>query len=192
MMRFFLCTALLLLSMAASDARAEVFHTGRTLRAGAFSVGLEPQVYLYSPAQPVLNLHGGVGILPGLDGSLKLALPLPGSWIPYELAGDLEFELLNDTAASPAISVSIGAHVENWSAYELDTTLMISKVIRRVEPYLALDVDISLPPYEIKPHMRLVGGLNVHLSRVTELMLELGLGLPGEASFLSAGLNFYI
>lgn len=174
------------------DAQAEIFHTARTLKARAFSIGFEPQVYLLSPPQSVLNLHAGAGIAEGLDLEIKFGLPLPGSGQPYQLGGDLEFQLLPDTDASPAISVSVGAHAENWNAFELDGTIMISKVIRRVEPYLALDMDVTLPPYPVVPFVRLVGGLNVHLARVTELILELGIGLPGNSSYLSAGLNFYI
>ncbi len=69
---------------------------------------------------------------------------------------------------------------------------MLSKVFHRFEPFVALDVDLSLPPAEVVPRFRLVGGLDFHLSRVTELIIELGIGLRGNTSYLSAGFNFYI
>lgn len=192
MRQLIIAAAVAICALSVPQARAEVFHTGRTLKPGAFSVGIEPQAFLFSPPQGVLNLHGGVGFVEGLDGALRLTLPLPGSYMPYELGGNLEFQALADTSSSPAISVSIGAHSVNWQYFELDGTLMVSKVLRRVEPYLALDLDLSLPPNQVLPYMRIVPGLNVHLSRISEIMLELGLGLPGQSSYLSAGLNFYI
>ncbi|MFM7204397.1 MAG: hypothetical protein ACKO6N_26770 [Myxococcota bacterium] len=183
-----------------SSAQAEVFHTARTLKPGAFSLGIEPQVYLSNPPTSVLNLHGGAGLAQGIDLRLKLGLPLPGSYAPADLGGDVEFLLLPDAPGSPALSFAVGAHSEAWRAFELDFCFLVSKVLRRVEPYGGIDADLSLPPYEaVKPYLRLVGGLNIHLARVSELMLEIAFPFPGtsgypveDGAYLSAGINFYL
>lgn len=181
-------------------ARAEVFHTARTLKPGAFSLGFEPQVFLSNPPTSILNLHGGAGLAQGIDLRLKLGLPLPGSYAPAEFGGDVEFLLLPDGPGSPALSLAVGAHSEAWRAFELDFCFLVSKVLRRVEPYGGIDADLSLPPYEaVKPYLRLVGGLNIHLAHVSELMLEIAFPFPGtsgypveDGAYLSAGLNFYL
>jgi len=187
----FLVVALLSL-VSCEQAHAEVFHTARTLKPRALSLGLEPQVMLVQPPAYQLNLHGGLGLAQAIDLGILYELPLTGAYAPASLGVDVEVGILSDSAASPALSFALGAHVDDWNWYYLDGTLMLSKVFHRFEPFVALDVDLSLPPAEVVPRFRLVGGLDFHLSRVTELIIELGIGLRGNTSYLSAGFNFYI
>ncbi len=188
---------LLLLSVLASfgcefQAQAEAFHTARTLKPRAFSIGIEPEFVLQNPVGVELNFHGGMGLVSGLDLGVTYRLPLPNSNLPQSLGLDLEVELVNDTHLSPALSLTLGGHATDWNRYWLDGTLMISKVFRRLEPFAALDCDVSLPPYDVYAAMRLIGGLSIRLSRVTEVIVEGGWGVRNSPSHVSFGLNFYI
>jgi len=176
----------------AAPARAEVFNTARTLKPRAISLGLEPQVILTRVPEYQLNLHGGLGLSRGVDLGIRYGLPLMDSPLSQYLGLDVEVELLHDRVGSPALSFSTGVHVEDWTWYVLDATLMASKVVGRFEPYGALDLDLTLPPGAILDRWRMVGGLNFHVSRVTELMFEIGFGLRDASSYLSAGINFYL
>jgi hypothetical protein len=147
---------------------------------------------LKSPVGTELNLHAGVGLVSGLDLGVRYSLPLPDSGLPQLLGADLEVELLHDSRQSPAISLTLGGHVTDWNRYWLDGTLMISKLFRRFEPYAALDCDFSLPQYGFYGAVRLVGGVAIHVSHVTEVIFEGGWGVLNTPSHVSLGLNFYI
>jgi hypothetical protein len=157
----------------------------------AFSLGVEPQTYLTYSGSNILFLHGGVGLGGGVDLGIQYGIPFGNYGGDRYFGAAAEFSLLRDSKQSPALSLEVGAHALNRTSYFLDSTLMISKVVRKAEPYLALDANISLPPATLKPEWRAVGGIGYRLTHVTELMLELGLGLDHYSSYLSAGLNLY-
>ncbi len=173
-------------------ARAEVFQTARTLKPGALSLGFEPQVFLASPPAYQFSIHGGVGVTRGFDLHARYSFPVRSPYVPSVFALDGEVLLLPDRDFSPALSATIGLHTENWSRYALDGTLMVSKVFRRFEPYLALDADVYLPPNQVQALWKAVGGFAFRVSQPTELLLELGTGLNYQQSWLSFGINFYI
>lgn len=178
--------------LGSEPAQAEIFQTGQTLKPGAFSLGVEPQVYLVGAPAWKLNLHGAAGLTPGMDLGVTWGLPLPGSGLTGTLGADVEFEVLRTDGVAPSLSVSVGAHAEGTSRFWLDGTLLLSKKIRRVEPYVGLDCDLSLPPATIQPWLRGILGLDIRLAKVTSLLLELGLGFPSVPSYLSFGLSFYL
>ena len=178
--------------LGAQEGRAEVFQSAETLKPGGFSLGVEPQVYLTGGPAWILNLHGSGGIAPGMDLGITWGLPLPGSGVPGTFGADLELGVLKTDGVSPSLSVSFGAHAQNFSTFFIDGTVLLSKRFRKLEPYVGLDCDLSLPPNAVQPWLRGVIGMDVRLARVTELLLEVGLGFPSVPSYLSFGLNFYI
>ncbi len=175
-----------------SRARAEVFNTARTLKPGALSVAIAPQVFLEDPLVSELQLFFGVGLIRGLDLQLRYDTPLGGSGLPPYLGVDAEVGILRDRGARPAVSWTMGTHVEDWSQGGLDGTVMVSKVFGHLEPFAALDGNLEWTGGGAVSSLWLAGGLDVHLGRLVEFIVEGGTRLKQTGGYISLGFNLYL
>ncbi len=175
---------------------SQVFNTASLLKPGDFSFGAEPVII-----QDNLGFFGhiGVGLVRGIDLGLKAGF-LEGTHPAY-LGADLEWRL---KSARPSISITTGAHKNQFGHFGLDGSLNISFAIRKVAyPYFGFDSDVNFHSghYDYYGHyyddtnilMWIPVGVEIYLRRSISLILEAE--IPIEAStyyVLGGGFTFYL
>ncbi len=184
------------------SAQAGVFNTARTLKPTASSLAVATEVGIVQEGgsevslSPDVNLFYGVGVVRGVDFQLRAGFPLAGQWNGPCLGGDVEVGLLSDGRVRPAVSLTVGGHVVGWQYGGLDGTLMVSKVLGRMEPYVALDTDVDVVGGAGVAKVMMVGGVDVHLARRAEMLVEVGRRtsrVSGDVGgYVSVGFNFYL
>lgn len=143
---------------------SQVFNTASILKPGGFSIGLEPVIIQD-------NLGGfaqlGVGVIRGVDLALKAGF-VQTAPTPY-LGADLEWRL---KGSKPSISITTGAHRNEFGHFGLDASLNLSfNIGRKIFPYLGFDSDINFDPYHVYYYD------NVHYHNHTNVLMWIPLGV---------------
>jgi hypothetical protein len=175
---------------------SQVFNTASLLKPGDFSLGAEPVII-----QDRLGFFGhlGVGLVPGIDLALK-AGALEGTHTAY-LGADLEWRL---KSSRPSISLTTGAHRNQFGHFGLDGSINFSFSIRKVAyPYFGFDTDVNFHSghYDYYGHyyddtnvlMWVPVGVEIYLKSYVSLILEAE--IPVEAYnyyVIGGGFTFYI
>jgi len=173
----------------APAARADVFGTAGILRPGGFAFGIEPSL-TFNPSDFMLYLHGGLGLVRGIDLDLKLGL---GSETYF--GGDVEFSLIPDGKSTPGLSFTAGAH--GTGNMGLDAILLLSNRFSTFSLYGALDADIEFVDNgqggsEVLMPLYFDLGVAIPISRQFEFLLEGNIAITNVGvSGLSGGVVFY-
>ena len=178
MKRFFL---ILMLFLTVSVAHSQVFNTGQTLKPKTFSVGLEPAVVINGGADFILFLHGGAGIVKGIDFGLNLGFLGPSEYF----GADVEFAIAKN------MSIAAGAH--HYGVFGVDGTFNITFPIKKEVRILTdADVDVNFPKKDVNVLLWLPLGVEVGIRNNMSFIFEAEIGLTGPIYHLiGGGLNFY-
>lgn len=177
--RIFILIAALSLSFAAN---AQVFNTGKTLKSGGWSFGIEPTLLIRNSYEDFnLFIHGGYGITSGVDFGLKAGFLGDESYF----GGDVEFGI------GRAFSLAVGAH--HYGEFGLDACLLGTIDARKgFDVYLGLDVDAIFTEPEVTFPVWLPLGVEIFLRNRTSFMFEAEIGLNDPAyHVIGGGVNFY-
>ncbi len=159
--------------------KGQVFHSAKTLKKGAFSVGIEPSMLVNGGSDFYLFLHGGYGIKSGLDLSLKAGLGDANYF-----GADLEFALAKN------ISLTVGAH--DFFDFGLDGCLLFNIPIKGdVQLISGIDTDIDFAN-DVLLRVWVPVGLEIYLKKNMSLLFEAEIGLTDPAYHMfGGGLAFY-
>jgi hypothetical protein len=91
---------LMLVVLISTTSFSQVFKTGQTLKPKAFSAGIEPAVLINGNADFILFLHGGLGIVKGIDLGVKVGVLGPQTYF----GADIEFAAGKYLSVSPRLS----------------------------------------------------------------------------------------
>ncbi|MGA1874838.1 MAG: hypothetical protein ACMUIA_04455 [bacterium] len=183
---------LLLIGVLTVKAEGGVFGTATTLRPGNFAFGLEPCLVL-SASEFSFFLHGGAGLVPGIDLDLKI-----GFNSDTYLGADVEFVLIPDKNRTPGLSFAAGVH--STSDMGFDAVLTLSNRFPTFSFYTALDADFELNNHdegedgetEIEVPLYLALGVAIPMARKTEFLFEVDVAVTDSAeNILSGGITFY-
>lgn len=174
---------LLVLSMAlvTGVASAQVFNTGQTLKPRTFSVGFEPVVLMDNESDFMLFLHGGYGLVKGIDFSLNVGVLGPETYF----GADVEFALTR------RISIAAGAH--DFGVFGLDGTLNFTIPVKSgVRLFSGLDLDVNFPEDDTQFLLWLPVGVDIGIRKNMSFIFEAEIALTDPAYHLiGGGLNFY-
>jgi hypothetical protein len=159
---------------------AQVFNTGQTLKPKTFSIGIEPAVILGGNTDFILFVHGGAGIVKGVDLGLTIGVLGPGNYF----GANVEFAL------GKQMSLAVGAH--DFGAFGLDGTFNITFPIRQdVRIFTGADLDMNFGD-NTQFLLWLPVGLEIGLRSNMSFIFEAEIGLTDPAYHLiGGGLNFY-
>jgi hypothetical protein len=160
---------------------AQVFNTSETLRSGQLSAGFEPSVYVNGDTDFNLFLHGGVGLVKGVDLGLKLGVMGNEAY----LGGDVEFAVLN------RLSLAAGAH--SYGVFGLDFTgLYTFSLGQSASFYTGLDVDLNFPEDDdMSAPLWIPVGLELPIRKYMLFLFEAEINVTDVGShFIGGGLNF--
>jgi|GEM_PF-258669 hypothetical protein len=128
----FVLTIILALNIA--EVKSQVFHSGKVLKSGRVSLGINP-AYFSAVKDFGVAFHGGYGLGDGYDLGIKT---LFGYGDPY-IEGNFEIALLR---RAPFLSLTLGAHVQNDfglnANFNTDITLG-----RSADLYLGIDMQVN-------------------------------------------------
>lgn len=171
----------LLLFAVSFSVYSQVFNTGQTLKPKAFSVGIEPAVILSGDADFILFLHGGVGVVKGVDLGLSLGVLGPANYF----GANVEFAL------GKQMSFAAGAH--DYGVFGLDGTFNITFPIRQdIRIFTGGDLDLNFGD-KTQFLLWLPVGLEIGIRKNVSFIFEAEVGLTDPAYHLiGGGLNFYL
>jgi hypothetical protein len=183
---------------------SQVFNTASILKPGSFSFSVEPVII-----QDNLGafFQAGVGLTRGVDLALKAgflqheAAPAPiiaPTPTPY-IGMDLEWKL---KGARPSISITTGAHRNEFGAFGLDGSFNLSFAIgKRVFPYTGFDSDLNFDHHDYyygHYHedatllMWIPVGVEIYLRKSISFIVEAEIPLQDNAYYvMGAGFTFY-
>ena len=178
MKRYTISTALILfIGIAVSG---QVFNTSATLKPGRFNLGIEPSVYVGGATDFNLFLHGGVGIVHGIDFAMKLGLMGDQVYV----GGDVEFSL------TKRISFAAGAH--NYNDFGLDFTgLFTFPLGSSASIFGGLDADLNFPGDNIDVPLWIPLGLEIPMKKNILFIFETEINVTNHnRHFIGGGVNF--
>lgn len=173
---FFICLTTLFIF----NIDAQVFNTGKTLKKGTFLVGVNP---VFQGNDLGLYLHGGYGLMKGLDLGVRLGMGLGGSYI----GADLEYALLSEKLA---VSLTAGGHMHGDVGFDgtLNITIPLAKSTRI---FSGLDGDINFGG-DVEIPVWIPVGLEVGIRKSIAILIEGDIGITSVAgSIFGGGLTFY-
>lgn len=161
---------------------SQVFKTGQTLKPKTFSVGIEPAILFNGGNQFMLFLHGGYGIVSGVDFGVTIGALGNNNYF----GADIEFAIGRRT------SVSFGAH--DFGSFGLDATLLTTIPLRSdVRIFAGGDLDVRFPKNNTQFLLWAPIGVEVGLKSNMSFIFEASIGLTDPAYHLiGAGVNFYL
>jgi hypothetical protein len=177
---------------------SQVFNTASILKPGGFSIGLEP-VMIQDNLGGFVQL--GAGLTRGIDLALKAGL-VENTGTPY-LGADLEWRL---KGSKPSISITTGAHRNEFGSFGLDASLNFSFAVgRKVFPYFGIDSDINFDNnyvyYYDNTHYHhnanvllwIPLGVEIYLRKSISFILEAEVPLTAPTYYvMGAGFTFYL
>jgi hypothetical protein len=178
MKRFFFTLAILALPVLSWS---QVFNTATTLKPGKISLGLNPVVYNEDFG---LFLHGGIGIVPGVD------LALHYGFLDYDdyFGADIEWRLLS---GKPSLSLITGAHKHYDAGLDLGLNLSFP-IASKFQLYTGIDTDINFGHGDSYSHVWLPIGVEIPLKTKMSFMFEAEIPLNNYAfSIFGGGISFY-
>ncbi len=158
---------------------AQVFSSGKLLRKGGFSLGLEPAYYT-SGNNTHLFFHADARIKPGIALSLRL-----GAGNTNYFGGALEWQLSN------IFYLTTGIH--DFGGLALDGTIKANLPVRNdVGLFFGLDSDVMLED-NLKSMFWIPLGVEIDLKKWISLIFESGIGIKSNTSHIIAGgVNIYL
>jgi hypothetical protein len=164
-----------------SFASAQVFNTGQTLKPKAFSIGIEPAVFINGGADFILFLHGGAGLTKGVDFGLTIGVLGPDEYF----GADVEFAIAKN------MSIAAGAH--HFGNFGIDGTFNLTFPIRQdVRLFTGADLDVNFPKDNVSFLLWLPIGVEIGLKSNMSFIFEAEIGLTSPSYHLiGGGLNFY-
>jgi hypothetical protein len=160
-------------------AYSQVFNTSSTLKPGIFNLGFEPGLYLKDGTDAYFFLHGGLGIMHGVDLSAKIGL---GGYEPY-IGGDAEFSFGKN------FSFSVGAH--SWGVFGLDATALYTFLITKsAKLYTGLDSDLYFNSNN-EVVVWIPVGIDIAIQKSIYLIFDTEINITNNwGHFLGVGLDF--
>ncbi len=158
----------------------QVFNTAEILKKGKISLGLNPAYYNDNLG---LFIHGNIGILSGVDFSLKYGF-LDGA--DY-FGGDLEWKIMSK---KPSLSLTTGAHYVNDIG--LDCSFNISTSITKgVNIYTGADSDLELAN-DIDLVLWIPVGVDLRIKSKLSFIFEAEIPVTNSAfAIIDGGIVFY-
>jgi len=161
-------------------ASAQVFNTSKTLKEGAFAVGVEPMIIANSGTDFILFGHLGYGLTDGIDISAKAGV------LSYDnyYGADIEFGFMKH------FSIGAGAHV--WGDFGLDATFLGTfDIAKNVDIYGGVDVDVNFGG-NMYTNFWIPIGVEVQLNKTMAFLMEASIGISDTAPHLfGGGVNIY-
>ncbi|MEI6092513.1 MAG: hypothetical protein WCQ47_02380 [bacterium] len=175
---FFLAVIFLL----STGLRSEVFGSAGTLKPGVIMFGVEPQINI-RPTDLMGYFHFGIGIIERMDLEVKLGTGTAATYF----GGDLEYQFLKSNPLD--FSISFGPHYQD--AAFIDITPIFTHRLKS----FALSTgpkfkwQISKGTYL---SMSWFAGASIPLYRSVEFLMDAGIEIRGNNSWVSAGLATYL
>lgn len=145
--------------------QAQLFNTGRLLKQGTVSLGINPAIYsIGNSRNTVINIHGGYGLSRFVDVAIRYIVQDGSDYI------GADFEWLIRKGYRMDVSLVTGAHVQDDMG--LDGTLCISfPVTDYATLFTGVDVDLELES-DIQHYTWLPIGVEVDWRNRVSIILE--------------------
>jgi len=163
-------------------ATAQVFNTGKTLKQGAFAIGIEPMIIANGGSDFILFGHIGYGLTNGIDISAKTGVLSSSNYY----GADIEFALGKN------FSLGGGAHV--WGDFGLDATFLGTiDIAKNVDLYGGADADFNFGENsDLYINFWIPIGVEVQLNKNMAFIMEASIGISDTAPHLfGGGVNIY-
>ncbi len=175
---------LLLLSVASFvlfTANAQVQNTGETLKAGTFTVGIDPTIIAEGDNDFILYGNFGYGLKKGIDLNGRIGVLGPGDTY---IGADVEFAL------GSKFSFSAGAH--SYGDFGLDGTFLATFGLgKSADFYVGFDADFNFGD-EVYVPLWIPVGVEIGVRKNMSFLLEADIAATDEAyHMITGGLNFY-
>lgn len=188
--------ALALVLLVASSARAEIMDTTGSLGSGSLSLGAEAQAALREGTPMMINAHEAVGLLGGLDLTLRQSAGVR-HWDGFYLGAGVKWTLLSASSkrGRPGVATWLGGHFwTSGSVAGADASIAIDYPFGRFRPYIGLDSNLEFYDNDVEFAIGFFGGVRIGIVTNVVWFVEGGLGLAGtpKPHFISTGPKIYI
>ncbi|MFW5820481.1 MAG: hypothetical protein ACOCWA_04275 [Bacteroidota bacterium] len=166
---------------------SQVFNTGRLLKPGIFSLGVNPVVVDEGLENDIrVNIYGGYGLSQYVDVSFRYQLMENKDYF----GADFEFAVYKTKKVD--VSLIAGGHAR----YDigLDGTVCVSFPLNYyLTVFTGLDADLELDEDQAQPYVWLPLGAEIKWTRKISALIEVDFPMSNFAwNILSVGLEFYL
>lgn len=177
--------------LVAPSAGAEIMDTTASLGPGSVSLAAELQAALRSGTPMLINAHEAIGLVGGVDLTLRQGVGLRNLDGVYLGAG-VKWTLLSASSkrGRPGVATWVGGHF--WSSGSIaggDASIAIDYPIGRFRPYVGLDSNLEFSDNDVEFVIGFFGGLRIGIVKNVVWFVEGGLGLAGNPKphFIATG-----